>query len=636
MVNGIKLISLSIFIFFAFAEEIKINTDDKPIFCTSEKLEYIFKDEKRIVIAKGNVKLSYEDITLYADEIQLDLITQEVNAKGNIILKEKENEVYATSIIYNLVKKTGNISNVKIITKPWVLIGKRIVKSSENDFILEDGVMTTCNKEYPHFHYHLAARKVHVEIGKKIEANNVIFKIGQIPLFWFPYLSRSLEDRRSPFIIKPGYSTSEGVTIKTTYNYSIPPLNGEVYVDYLSNHGIGTGMTKKYETKNGLVIGSGYYFQDKKLNRTRWNTNINFNQSLISNLYLNGALNLVSDESLFPDVYISPVVSRAIQSRGSITYNSPYYTFIVSLEEYDSWDQNEKKYKPQERSMPRIIFNSSSFPIFSSLYGRFGIEFFRHYTFNTTTMWKGKFNQELTNSLRITNYNTLNTSFSWYTFWQEKSDSITKEYTHYYSISNVLHNIITEFLRIDLTHLFQQRVMDSYEVDINKLRYGIFIQYQDKFFFSSTSGYDFKSKEEGMKKFDDIISELSVRYIINYFLSTRYSLSTNQINSVDTYMKLDKDKFHVSLGVNWQKSYTNAVDVYGEITFPIFDIADINISTRYDIVNEILKEQKYAITFNITDCWAFSGAYSKQMNIEHVFVNIWLRAFPPSTQLIQR
>ncbi len=139
---------------------------------------------------------------------------------GNVYFKDKALEFSGEQFYFNFAIRRGVLfdGRTKILEggssglKDAYFSGKRIIQSNEEDAILENGSLTTCDLKNPH--YHIKVSKLWIsQKGEWGLLNGIVF-IGPVPFLYMPifYHPRDL-------IINPaiGYLSREGWYLNTTF-----------------------------------------------------------------------------------------------------------------------------------------------------------------------------------------------------------------------------------------------------------------------------------------------------------------------------------------------------------------------------------------------------------------------------------
>ncbi|MFH1824952.1 MAG: LptA/OstA family protein [Candidatus Firestonebacteria bacterium] len=640
---------LLLFIRNTYSEEEK----KSPVECSADYLEY---DEiNSIVFAKGNVKIKYKDINVTADEVKFNTKSSELSAKGNISVTEKDSIIKGEFVDYNLKSKTGIVRNMEFSKKPWYFKGESIERTDEKNACVNSGFATTC-KFMDHPHYRLVSKKIHIELDEKVESWDVLFYIGDIPIFYFPYIYRSLKkSSKSPLTVKPGYTTTEGFFIKSSFNYDFSEyLFGSILFDYMANKGFGYGLQQNYRFKDSDSGGYlyTYYIQEKDTGHARWRIDLDHKNYLAEDISLMGRVNYLSDELVTRDFsqYYYPVNLREIRSYLALTKHSRDYTLIVSAERQDKWDENENKYFENAVYLPTVKFQTSSMRIFDTpFYASFSSELTNYYFHNTIEPTNSYYilrigvMPTLTYSFAFFPGHTLSSSFAFSETWRDKSDYGIENngFNASYSTTINLHNAWNSYFETDLSHLFSQRLTnienDQFNgISLNKLQARLTFRIRNLFTNVTTTGYDLRpTNTDFINKFDVIYNNTNIIFSedADGLINTQYSLAQSKVRSVDAYANLGRAKdLTIGLGLNFVDNtpYMNVVDVNSSLGFNLTSDVRLEFSSKYDTSQNILKEIRTAISANLTDCWYGNLSLLKSWNNISFSFNFQLRAFKES------
>lgn len=152
-------------------------TDKKPDVYLDTKVERsatdsIIQDLKnQKVYLYGTAVVTYGEIKMEADYIEIDFNTNEVFAKGvpdstgklmgNPVFTENGQKFEAKEMRYNFDTKKGLISKVVTEDGQGFLHGVKVKKMPDNTINIGSGSYTTCNdKEHPHFEFRFKKSKV--------------------------------------------------------------------------------------------------------------------------------------------------------------------------------------------------------------------------------------------------------------------------------------------------------------------------------------------------------------------------------------------------------------------------------------------------------------------------------------------
>lgn len=220
----------------------------------------------------GESSVTYGDIKLDANEIQVDLDSTTVYAvgtvdslgeiKGSPVFDDKGQTYEAKTMRYNFETEYGFITDVITQQGEGYLTGGRSKKIDENTFYLQDGKYTTCdNHDCPHFYMQLTKAKVRP--GKDVVMGPAYMVLAGLPLpLAVPFGFFPFSDKYSSGIIFPtfgddynrGYYLSNGGYYFAISDNIDMALTGELYT--LGSWGLRaqSSYTKRYKFNGNFNI----------------------------------------------------------------------------------------------------------------------------------------------------------------------------------------------------------------------------------------------------------------------------------------------------------------------------------------------------------------------------------------------
>jgi len=151
-------------------------------------------DNKKVFLYK-NAVVTYQDIELKADYIELDMNSKEVYAEGvpdtagvmqgEPIFTQGTDEFKSKTMRYNFKTQKGIIQNVRTEQGEGYVQGERTKKIDKNTFIMKNGKYTTCDKDHPDFY--LMMTKAKVISNKTIITGPAYMVLEDFPIY-FPFL----------------------------------------------------------------------------------------------------------------------------------------------------------------------------------------------------------------------------------------------------------------------------------------------------------------------------------------------------------------------------------------------------------------------------------------------------------------
>ncbi len=252
-------------------------TDAAPVELNGDQVQYSVTDSK--VIATGNVVVKRTGVTLYCDRLEFDRSQNVGIAEGNVVLIREDSRLTGEKLIYNFVTLKGEFIDAKVTSKPFYGAGKKITKEGPNHIILQDGYITTCDLDHPHFR--LKSRKVDIYQGDKAVARSTTLVLGQIPVLWIPRYTQDLRHNKPMFTFTPGYDKKWGTFVLSQWRYYWNDnVNTVLHLDYRSRRGLGEGADLNYTDPR---FGNGFmriYYTQERLNNDKFFFDFNKNNDV--------------------------------------------------------------------------------------------------------------------------------------------------------------------------------------------------------------------------------------------------------------------------------------------------------------------------------------------------------------------
>ncbi len=346
----------------------------KTVEAVADQLEYRRADKK--MIAKGNVVVTYGDVRMTSDYAEVQTEAKKAYARGHVLLMRgnllsaKGEEIY-----YDFGNDRGEFPNGKTVQWPWFAGGRVVEQIEKGKLKIEDGSITTCDRERPH--YQIRAKHVTIHTGDKIIARNITLYVLGKKVFWWPYAIIPLQKPfESPIQIQPGYSSQDGAYILTAKGYSLTQsLWGKWHVDWRSKRGFGAGADFDYLFERLQTEGSirTYLTQDREApksaladpyrereererGRLTWKHRTNFNPDT----YVLFRYHRAADEFFLQDFFEKEFRSDIEPtSFVNFTHNSDRYGF------YAFNQKQMNRFDPVTERLPEVRFDWKNAPFFS-------------------------------------------------------------------------------------------------------------------------------------------------------------------------------------------------------------------------------------------------------------------------------
>ena len=218
---------------------------------------------RRLVLARGNVKVTRGTDWVTADEADVDTTGQIVTARGNIELHYGTMVWRGNEVTYNFKTGEGDFGAFVLESPPFLITAEDSHRVSETEVELTGVMMTTCELDDPE--YSIRASRATVTSNRVVRARNVRFHLGPVPFFWLPYLKGDTRDF-ARFEVLPGYSSDMGAFLLAAYRQPLDETwTSTTHVDVRTRRGLALGEDLGWKDPDGVDYNGElklYYAQD--------------------------------------------------------------------------------------------------------------------------------------------------------------------------------------------------------------------------------------------------------------------------------------------------------------------------------------------------------------------------------------
>ena len=329
--------------------------------------------ENGLATARDNVAIHIGDTDIYADSAKYNSQTHEILVQGNVRIYKDVNLYLSDHAIYNTETKQIHADEMRTDYEPYFVSGTNVTSISANGYRIENGSFTTHDAPDPSFHLH--ARTIRVYEKDYVVFQNVTFYVGNVPIFWWPYVYQSLNDAFS-FSVSPSFLSSWGPSLLTKITIPITDkISGDLHLDYRIRRGMAIGFDAimKYGKENDSQAKlKTYYLQDQNplINRTgvprgkvstgRYRATLEDTTYFTDDIYAIVDITKLSDPFVMQDFYqsefrINPIPDNVI----SVAKTGSNYTLtaITRFQANEFFEQTER--------LPEVVLDINRTPLFN-------------------------------------------------------------------------------------------------------------------------------------------------------------------------------------------------------------------------------------------------------------------------------
>ncbi len=292
-----------------------ISTSAAPIDIDAQVMEY--DRSNNVVVASSNVVVRRGTEEIRADAMKVNVTTSDVEAHGNVVFTRPGSVWRGTFLRYNFGTGEWNTGAFSSYFDPFFVRADASAKTNE-EYVLRRAYLTTCTNEYHHEHFHIQCRELRVKPGDRMLGKHAVAYLGPVPVFYFPWMYRSLADRGVGFSAEAGYSGRMGAFLLTSTKYWMAPnVRGVTQLDGRSERGVGVGQDIGWYSSDRLSQGNlyGYYINDQGVDKDyeggdrelvdsqRYRLRFKHNQTFSTRDYFLTDVNYLSDPYVVEDFF---------------------------------------------------------------------------------------------------------------------------------------------------------------------------------------------------------------------------------------------------------------------------------------------------------------------------------------------
>ena len=268
--------------------------------------------------AEGNAEAERVNDFLKADTISYNTNAKDLIASGNVKYFNKDISIYSNNATYKNKLDEINFSKAKYYKSDKSASGnaEEIFIKKNKDIILKNGTYTACSLNDPDWELTSTTTELYNDIDRG-HAYNMVLKYKNVPVFYSPFVSFPLSDKRQSGLLTPSFSTDSGST-----SFSLP-----YYFNLAENYDATAVITSISD--RGILL-------DNEFRHLGNGSSSLLNLSFLENDDEHGGdryLYSFSDErELFNNVQSSRTASQ-----GTTMYSSISYSRVSDLEYFDDF-----------------------------------------------------------------------------------------------------------------------------------------------------------------------------------------------------------------------------------------------------------------------------------------------------------
>ena len=224
---------------------------------------------------------------------------------------------------------------------------------------------TTCEREVPE--WRLEARRMKIDHDEQWgEAYHVFLNVLDVPIFYTPYITFPISDRRKSGFLPPtiGSSSDSGFDFKLPYYWNIAPEMDATFAPrILGKRGVLLGGQYRYLMQRGDgQLDAEYLPVDReRQDDARWLVGYGHDQNFAGprgNLFVK--FNRVSDDQYLEDFGTSLALTsrRYLEQRGDVRYSGDLWSVLARVQGFQTVDDTIPEINQPYDRLPQVFFNA--------------------------------------------------------------------------------------------------------------------------------------------------------------------------------------------------------------------------------------------------------------------------------------
>ncbi|MGL1832495.1 LPS-assembly protein LptD [Rhodocyclaceae bacterium SMB388] len=297
------------------------------------------------LVAEGQAELRRDDLTVTADRLTYNELTDEVSAEGDVqflrdadrmtgerarlIVHEQVGEIEAPTYAFTRQSRAGPDEAAGAVSG----FGQAdvIYFEGENQYRARHGTWTTCEPES--LDWYIRADDLALDYDREVgvaRGASVVFM--DVPILWLPWMEFPLvAQRQSGFLVPSvGVSNRTGFDMAVPYYWNIAPnYDATITPRFMGRRGMQLGGEFRYlqPTYSG-EIRSEWLPDDRETGESRSLASLRHAQRITPRLQASVDYNWVSDDQYFEDLSTRVEVASQVNllREGRLTYSGPWWT----------------------------------------------------------------------------------------------------------------------------------------------------------------------------------------------------------------------------------------------------------------------------------------------------------------------
>lgn len=223
----------------------------------------------------GDVVVKYQDITLRANQLEVDTRTLKLRAEGNVVFDQGPNRLACQRLEFDINTKTGTFYQVDAFFAPtYHFRGETVDKLDEDHYRFRHGIFTSCALDEASPPWQITVRDATVQLEGYGHFRGAALWLKKVPVFYTPRLVWPVMRERAAGLLVPriGFNNRRGAYLGNAFFWPLGrSFDTTLYLDLFSKGYVGLGEELRWAPmENAYGEFQVNYFRDPDTHRWEW------------------------------------------------------------------------------------------------------------------------------------------------------------------------------------------------------------------------------------------------------------------------------------------------------------------------------------------------------------------------------
>jgi LPS-assembly protein len=322
--------------------------------------------QRNTSIAEGQAVLEYQQRAIFAERLQYSHADATAEANGPVVLRGTSMDLRAEHVFWDINAERITTEQLNYVLRPGPGRGRASqaqvhTGTPQQASQLSDITYTSCPPGMEDWQLSAKSLEIDHETGRGV-AKGAVLRAGGLPLFYLPWYSFPVDDRRISGFLAPilASTSDQGLDITLPYYFNLAP-NYDLTLSprLITDRGLMLGGLFRYlQPDYRGSINAEYLPSDNDRDRNRWFVDMRHNQRLGRQWFADLNLRRASDEAYFEDFSdnLDSAATTFLRSRAGLRGIGEDWVFRVEADDFQTLDAGLPAAREPYRRLPRVTY----------------------------------------------------------------------------------------------------------------------------------------------------------------------------------------------------------------------------------------------------------------------------------------